>query len=373
MKLNLFKLFLLSLLIACQSDGQNTGVLKKVKSISIPLSTERPISDHSYSLNCDIDENKLYYIVNDKSTVLKIDLDKQRIEETFKYSESQGLSRLEGVQPLKDNLVLTNLSTPTLFMADKKTGSIEGKINYDVNVNNYLPSYSYLYSRFNVNFIESDNAIYIYQYLWSRGGAITQNQIDTHPILIKYNKKDSSFSKLPYKYPKLYLENNLAPESSYFSITGEEDMAFISFCYYPKIYKIDLMELKLEEFTPESKYIDEPFPSNREGPIEHLIRSPRFSHIHYDKKNDLVYLVVKHAGDPQKEIDFEDLQYGNNFSVVVFGGDMSFKGEFLIDSEQKYVMDNMFVGPEGLYISRNNPYHVDYDENSLDFDIFSLQ
>jgi len=56
---------------------------------------------------------------------------------------------------------------------------------------------------------------------------------------------------------------------------------------------------------------------------------------------------------------------------MVLDSELNIIGEHIFDKFQVYSTNNHFVGEKGLYISANNPFNPEYDEDMLRYLIFT--
>ncbi|SHN04074.1 hypothetical protein SAMN04488057_105390 [Cyclobacterium lianum] len=86
----------------------------------------------------------------------------------------------------------------------------------------------------------------------------------------------------------------------------------------------------------------------------------------YDPYRDVFYRLTLPAVEYDPDASDEDLNSLNYYrpytGILLLDKDLNVMGEHTFGPYEVYAEYNFFVGKEGLYLSRNNLFHPDYDE-----------
>ncbi len=129
---------------------------------------------------------------------------------------------------------------------------------------------------------------------------------------------------------------------------------------------------KFEVKSATSQFINKlmPYPKDM-GIPEYQIAyrgNPRYGNIFHDPYRKCFYRFAYEGADlnlNNKDAYFNPPQ----FSIIIFDEHLIKIGEVMME-KNKYLFDNNFVGPEGLYLSKSHPLSYEFDEDILSFDIF---
>ncbi|WP_143155974.1 hypothetical protein [Cyclobacterium lianum] len=73
-----------------------------------------------------------------------------------------------------------------------------------------------------------------------------------------------------------------------------------------------------------------------------------------------------------EDLNYRDLIISRPYlGVMVLDSDLNIIGEHVFDKFQIYTLSNRFVGKKGLYLSMNNIFDPDYDEEMFRYLIFT--
>jgi len=115
----------------------------------------------------------------------------------------------------------------------------------------------------------------------------------------------------------------------------------------------------------------------REKALSNLFSSDRYKNLLYDKYRNVFYRFFLPSFDPEnleEEYNHLDLEFSRPYSgVMVLDSELNIIGEHIFDKFQVYTTNNHFVGEKGLYISANNPFNPEYDEDMLRYLIFTTE
>jgi hypothetical protein len=100
--------------------------------------------------------------------------------------------------------------------------------------------------------------------------------------------------------------------------------------------------------------------------LEGRLKYDKYGALIYDPFRDVFYRITTPAVEYDPEASDEDLNSLNYYrpytGIMVLDNELNILAEHTFDTFEIYVGNNFFVREEGLYLSRNNLFHADYDE-----------
>lgn len=113
-------------------------------------------------------------------------------------------------------------------------------------------------------------------------------------------------------------------------------------------------------------YVNCPPEGQNEGTVAYFAND-QYSTILYDKFRDVFYrlfLPSFELRNLEQEYNNRDLRVSRPYmGVMVLDKDLNVIGEHVFDKFQIFTLSNHFVGEKGSYLSLNNLFHPDYDED----------
>lgn len=183
---------------------------------------------------------------------------------------------------------------------------------------------------------------------------------------------------LPLKYPLLFQEKSLINSS--INVGYSFDFDGTNFIY--SFMKSDSIivtsdHVSSRKYAAKSRYLSKVkcIPNGGDG-IEagerSLCEQEMYWHFVYDKYRDVYYRFAFSSCDFDSKTDVMELEgIRQEFSVIVMNKDFQVIKEVRFP-KNKYLPKMFFVGKKGLYISENNPYNPEFNENRLTFSCFEL-
>lgn len=137
---------------------------------------------------------------------------------------------------------------------------------------------------------------------------------------------------------------------------------------------IETREVK-SRFVNKFNYVNE-LPLPGEG-LKNRFATDRYSSLLYDKYWDVFYRLYLPRFSPDdfdREYNFRDLETSRPVTgILVLDNDLTVIGDFLIEGFQVFSSHNHFVGKNGLYLSANNVFNPEYNEEELRYLIFKFE
>lgn len=132
-----------------------------------------------------------------------------------------------------------------------------------------------------------------------------------------------------------------------------------------------------EKYDLNSKYVVKKFrrPSSSEvyDFCKQIVESPCIESMAYDKYRDVYYRFIYPGIDTTSDDDIMLIQkIFRVFSVMVLDKDFNVIGETLMP-EKTYNPNMYFINEDGLWISTNNPENPNFEEDAINFDLFTLK
>lgn len=255
-------------------------------------------------------------------------------------------------------------------------GEILGKYEYGITDENQPLSIYYFCSYIHQPAIMLDSLLYlpqsmIYQEMDGDAWANT-------PICAFMDTLNKKVTNLPLKYPILFREKTPIMSTINVGYSCEFDGKNFIYAFMKSDSLIVTSDhITANKYNAKSRYIDGvkciPNPGNDMMSIEREgCAQAMYWHFVYDKYRDVYYRFVFFPCNLDPKDNPLDLAVvRQEFSVMVLSKDFEVIGETKFP-KNKYLPKMFFIGKEGLYISENNPYSENFDENKLIFSCFSV-
>jgi len=206
-----------------------------------------------------------------------------------------------------------------------------------------------------------------------------KEDIGKYRLVYSYDIKSDSVEWYDVNYSADYW--NEGKKITNLSWTRKNDKLYISPWYDHEIQVFDMeLEKVVEKKIVKSSYVNKFLYVNE---IPYGSQNGLIAHLQHDQYNALLYdeyrNVFYRLFFPGFEMDQlgEDLNYRDliisrpYLGVMVLDSDLNIIGEHVFDKFQIYTLSNRFVGKKGLYLSMNNIFDPDYDEEMFRYLIFT--
>jgi len=213
--------------------------------------------------------------------------------------------------------------------------------------------------------------IFVAQPLFMDHHHMKKEDIQKQRLVFSYNMVTDSVEWHEVYYPKNYWDKG--KKTSGFSWAERKGKLYIAPWYD---HEIQIFDLDKEEVTQsksvKSEYVNQFLYANKlpSGANEGFLLTfshDQYSTFLYDEYRDVFYrffLPSFNIQDLGDEYNYRDLLISRPYlGVMVLDKDLKVIGEHILDKFQVYTSSNHFVGRNGLYLSLNNLFNPDYDED----------
>lgn len=381
--MRILSLILLVVLTSCLSKKDqkilidNHCKLNRLKSISIQTdSTIKPFTRALYYHENLFSKRIISFLKQDDNTIVLFDLDSSKIFKKITYDlvGPNGVGELRGFHIInKDSIFITPKAGNLLYLVNSKKEVIK-KYNYQNTSNGDLTGATF-YARNNINtpLIIRNNKLYLTNYLGGNYNKYNSALLDNYPAGISIDENGTHVTYTKLTYPKeLWSKTRFDP--AYSKIEVENRMIYL-WRYYPYIFietfdgKIDSVKIETNLFNTE---ILRPQFNDFQSNARFYIEAPSFYNIAYDKYRNYYYVFFNEGYRPNQKDDLiKLLKHPRKFSLIILNQEFEKLCELSIPKDS-YLPSNFFITEEGLYLSKNNEFRKDFDENHLNFDVFRV-
>jgi hypothetical protein len=179
-------------------------------------------------------------------------------------------------------------------------------------------------------------------------------------------------------YPSSVMGLETRISSSRFFFTAKEDTLLMGFSFDPLLYQIPMDSVRISETSSVESIYEVNLDAVRKakpGEEREMIERTSFLYYYmlYDPWRKVYYRFVEHPNWDYKEDTFYNstAEEPRGASVMIFDEHFKKLGETTL--EGFYFFQASFVGPDGLYISKNNSHHPELEEDWFKFDVFVPQ
>mgnify|MGYP000052724510 CR=1 FL=1 len=318
--------------------------------------------EYLFFLNKPINSIQIYDLKH-KNLYKKIQIDKQG---------ENGMGQIAGLTiKSMDSIFVASSGRPILYLTDT-TGLVKGKLDFRTPVDSRAPSYSRLVSKYNKDLVFWSDEMILSQPLHLNGRQPTKELLEEHRMFLRIDSKSGKYQFSPISMPRDYYKDDQMYSTTYSVAFDGEKLVWSILCDHSIYFSTDLNNVQKK--SAPSTYIDE-FMSIKgaaSNPYWYFAKNPFYASIYYDSFREVYYRFAKHDYDELNEIgEMQGYYYPPIFSVQILDKDLNMIGETAFDGN-KYNMFNAFVGEEGLYISKANPLREDFNEDFLEFEIYTI-
>lgn len=362
--------------IGCNRKNYVTELIPTGKVVSIYLTSEtrnfsnciryfKADAHVSYLVLSNLDFNRIEFY-NWDTGILSHKIDLMKVG-------PDGIGSLRGFEILsQDSILIFNaMADRGRFFLINSNGKILKKYDISSTNSNYplvpMPPSSVMNNSPNIkNNIATFPSLVMYQLDKSE-------EITNWKLLAQIDLITDTIHVLNLYYPLLTNRNQETVNPDYSSIYANRKWIF-SFTSSDDIFIVEDLN-KIIKKTAKSNYIKSDFISNSVADnwnFEKIISSPLYKSIYYDSVNNVYYRFAK-LGDefnPRKDF-FSQNRYPQNTSVIILNSGFDIIGETKLPID-RYVMNMSFMTPEGLYISKSNVYSNDFCEDTMNFELFTI-
>lgn len=207
-----------------------------------------------------------------------------------------------------------------------------------------------------------------------------KEDIRKHQLVYSYDSESDSVQWYDVFYADNYWDQG--KKMSEFSWDEREGRLYIAPFYDHEIQvfdmntgKIVLKKEVISSYINHFDYVNE-MPTGMNEAIKNNLEYDRYGTLIYDKYREVFYRIFIPGFEPQEDIPIEDLTLLNRFrskwGIMILDKDLNLMGEHIFDDFEAYSAANFFVGKKGLYLSMNNLFHPDYEEDRFRYMLMEL-
>ena len=303
----------------------------------------------------------------------------KKIYQFYSYPEGKLLKEvplfLEGpnsVKPFSGGVLTTEDSVWLVNYAPQKIVliNLEGEVQLRRPIYNELFPISYIGVSQQTPLYQIGKKIFGAQPLFMKYHDMDKADIQKHQLVYSYDIIKDTVQWYDVFYREDYWDKG--KKGSGYSWAKRADKIYIAGLYDHEIQVFDTKSGKVtsrkevkSETVNKFLYVNEVAP-NRRAALEWRIKYDQYGALIYDPFRDVLYRVTTPAVEYDPEASDEDLNNLNYYRpytcIMVLDKELNVLAEHTFDSFEVYVGSNYFVREDGLYLSRNNLFHPDYDE-----------
>lgn len=322
-----------------------------------------------------LDDNEVFAYLNElTNSILIYELvSGDKIQEIkFEFEGSNGVGNIWGFHISgEDSIFVTPKSGGKIYLSN-----FNGKIfsRYDYSDSEGYTGTFHSKSNLATPLVVEENKLYLSQLPPPPWSQISKELYKASSLGLVLDLTNGEAKSLSAKYPPTYWENNRFPP--YTARARYDNKLLYAFMYSNVLYQHDMGSSELKKiklnFLPDFSFHEV------HSPIEAMdrdIKYPCVRNLFYNEDQEVFYLIY-YPGDDHpnnKQIDTRTLVSNKPlFTIYVLNKHFKKIAEYTTP-RFKYKMDNMFVGKDGLYVSLNNAFNPEMNEDLLQFQLFGFK
>lgn len=346
--------------------------------LELPAS-ERTIvnTDAMFPFDCN---NKacLGFLNSNTNEILIYNLDDKRLDKKIKLEVEgdQGVGMIKGFMIFSpDSIFITSKMHRIIYIVNDQ-GQIIKKVPYKKTIaGDDIEMAFYSRSDINTPLIRVGSKTYLTNYLSGNFTTRSASDLMKHPICIELDLNSGESKYLPLSFVSNYWKDGNFYEPSYARIYNGKKFVYL-WRYSDKLLVTD-DHVSRTEYKLESKYFTSfgkmPVPTDVSSNLRDLLISPGFFNILWDKYRRFYYVFAYPGGDVESDQDLmNSWRYLSRFSIIILNENFDKIGETMMP-DNRYYIENFFVGKEGLFLSKCNPNNPEFSDDVLSFDILSIK
>lgn len=369
-----------TLFLNCASDVSETYQLTSLNILKIPIDTKTPPQTYCLRYLEVGDKEQLYYLDRDNNTVCLFEINSSNAalikKITFPLEGDKGIGKLRGFSLLgPDSIVLSSSGKPWFYLATKEGRQIE-RLDFRWDDRSGQGAvYTPLSSKYNSETYEKNSQLYFLQQLYGMGGQVSELANNFRP-LATYDIQAEEGKLLNFSFPASYFEEGELLTEASLAFDGDNHLVYSLRCSH-NLYVYDLEQREAKIINASSEFVEDFEPYKPETPqayFDYLLTNSTYESIIYDKYRQLYYRIIRLAPKEPNNNGLssrEMASFPKSASIIILNKDFNKLSEVKLDGDL-YNIYNLFVGKKGLYLSRNNPNNLDYDEDFLQFELFEV-
>lgn len=223
-----------------------------------------------------------------------------------------------------------------------------------------------------------DNYLYTKTFFGGNYLMFGNDELATKPLMYRVDLVSGEVEFSAFTFPDDYW----AEGKRHYEFSSALDNNRFVFSFYGdhNIYYGESFQGPLDKKPAKSKYLSQEFEDLPQTPDPndrriYFATTGHYGSLIYDQFRDVYYRFCYPKKEFESDQDFREMTlFPEEFSVMVLNSELEVIGETLFGNDgQKYASNNVFVGPEGLYISTNHPKNKLNKEDSFSFKLFKLE
>lgn len=270
-----------------------------------------------------------------------------------------------GVLTAEDSIWLVNYTPQKIVLINLK-----GEVQLRKPIYNELFPISYIGVSQQTPLYQIGNKVYGAQPLFMKHHDMDKADIQKHQLVYSYDISEDTVQWYDVFYREDYWDKG--KKGSGYSWAKRADKIYIAALHDHEMLVFDTKSGKVinrkevkSDLINNFHYVNEVAPNHRAG-LEGRLKYDQYGALIYDPFRDVFYRLTTPAVefDPEaSDEDLNNLNYHRPYSgIMVLDKELNVLAEHTFDTFEVYVGNNFFVRKEGLYLSRNNLFHPDYDE-----------
>lgn len=223
------------------------------------------------------------------------------------------------------------------------------------------------------------NKIFGSQSMFMDHHGMDKGDIGKYRLVYSYDIKTELVEWYDVYYSSEYWDNG--KKLTDLSWARRNDKLYIAPWYDHEIQIFDMNIRKvIDKKIVKSSYVDKflyvnEIPYGSQNGILAYLKHDQYNSLLYDQYRDVFYrlffptIEIDQIGE---DLNYRDLMISRPYlGVMVLDSELNVIGEHVFDKFQIYTLRNHFVGKKGLYLSMNNLFDPDYDEEMFRYLIFT--
>lgn len=258
--------------------------------------------------------------------------------------------------------------------------NFEGELLFKKKIENNLVPISILIADLEKPLFQYGSRIFGSQPHFMDHHGMGSEDIKKHQLVYSYDFMEDSIQWYDVFYADDYWDQG--KKMAEFSSAKRKGEIYIAPFYDHEIQVVDMNTGNVvNRKTVKSKYINRfdyvnTIPANVEEADKNRLTHDRYGTLLYDQYRDVFYRIFLPGFEPEEDYPIEDLSMLNwsrpYMGVTILDKDLNVLGEHVFDKFEVYSSSNHFVGKKGLYLSMNNLFHPDYDEDRFRYMLMEL-
>lgn len=368
---------LILLITACNAPGEKQGMAINKEYLSFATPDLMPVNPQVQMIESDSGDYLLLYNSFDKIyQFLEFPSGKLLQEIPLKFEGPNSVRGLTGgtVTSLDSFWVLTLPPAISLM-------GFDGEIVLKKKIENGLLPITYIDTAQDKPLFQHGNTIFGAQPLFMGHHDISKADIKKHQLIYSYDFKTDCVQWYDVFYPDDFWDQG--KKISGYSWAQREGMIYIAPWHDHEMQVFDMSTGKVVDRKQVKSdrinrfhYVHEIAGSPTEA-LQGRISYDRYGPLIYDRYRDVFYRMFLPAVKLEKDYSdkkLNDLNSNRPYAgVMVLDKDLTILAEYVFNEYEVFIDHNFFVGKKGLYLSGNNLFHPDFNEDEFRYLVLTFE